>query len=348
MSGVSTGHAVRVAFRTAVGSAMGLGHLGRCLALAHALRAVAIESFVLLDSDDRALKLVMTAGFQGAQVACGDARRATVECCERLGAGALVVDSYAFSSDDLRALVAAGRPVIVFDDTADQELPVDAVINGGAGAARLAYRGSSHTRYLLGPRYLALGPEFAEAAPRTIHDHVQRALLTIGGADPGRLTARLARWAIAGLGAITLDVVVGPLVEDVAAIREAVRSVPGRVMLHESPKHLYDLMLAADLAITGGGHTVYELAATGTPMVAICLAENQRLNIEAMRAAGVLEYSGDVHDAALEPVLMASLATLAADTGRRAEMSQRGRDLVDGRGAARLARAVLDLVRQRR
>jgi len=62
----------------------------------------------------------------------------------------------------------------------------------------------------------------------------------------------------------------------------------------------------------------------------------------------VLEYAGDAHDAALEPVLMASLATLAADTGRRAEMSQRGRDLVDGRGAARLACAVLDLVRQRR
>jgi len=32
-------------------------------------------------------------------------------------------------------------------------------------------------------------------------------------------------------------------------------------------------------------------------VVAICLAENQRLNIEAMRAAGVLEYAGDVHDA---------------------------------------------------
>src|SRR6266849_2972254 len=281
MSGVSTGHAVRVAFRTAVGSAMGLGHLGRCLALA-ALRAVAIESFVLLDSDDRALKLVMTAGFQGAQVACGDARRATVECCERLGAGALVVDSYAFSSDDLRALVAAGWPVIVFDDTATRELPVDLVINGGAGAGRLAYRGSPHTRYLLGPSYLALRPEFGEAGPRTIHDHVRRALLTSGGADPDRLTARLVRWTIAGFGAITLDVVVGPLVAEVDSIRAVVRSVPGRVILHESPKQLHDLMLAGDLAITGGGQTLYELAALGTPMVAIHLAENQRLNIEAM------------------------------------------------------------------
>jgi UDP-2,4-diacetamido-2,4,6-trideoxy-beta-L-altropyranose hydrolase len=344
MSDVSSG-AVRVAFRTAVGSAIGLGHLGRCLALAHALRAVAVESFLLLDRDDRALELTVAAGFQASQVPGGDDRRATVEYCERLGADALVVDSYAFSSDDLRVL-GNGRAVVVFDDAGDRELPVDVVINGGAGAGRLAYRGDPRTRYLLGPHYLALGPEFAEAAPRTIHDHVRRALLTIGGADPGRITARLVRGAIAGLGAITLDVVVGPLVEDVAAIREAVRSTPGRVTLHESPKHLRDLMLAADLAITGGGQTVYELAATGTPMVAIRLAENQRLNIEAMQAAGVLDYAGDVHDAALEPVLVAALATLAADTARRAEMSRRGRGVVDGRGAGRLARAVRDLLPQ--
>ena len=336
--------AVRVAFRIDGASAIGLGHLRRCLALAQALRALGVESLVQLDGDDRALALAMTAGLEVSAVAWGDDLRAIGEWCGRLRASALVVDSYAFSSDDLRALVAAGRPVIVFSDTADRELPVDVVINGAVGAERLGYRGSPHTRYLLGPRYLALQPEFAEAAPRTIHDHLQRALLTIGGADPGRLTARLIRWAIAGLGAVTLDVVAGPLVDDVASIREAVRSVPGRVTLHESPKHLRDLMLAADLAITGGGQTVYELAAIGTPMVAIRLAENQRLNVEAMRDAGVIEYAGGVDDAALESVLVATLAAVGADPRRRAEMSQRGRDLVDGRGAARLARALVDLV----
>src|SRR3989442_14284863 len=110
MSDVSTGHAVRVAFRTAVGSAMGLGHLGRCLALAHALRAVAVESFVLLDSDDRAFELAMTAGFQASRGACGDDRRATVECCERLGGGAPGVDSFAFSAHDPPRPAPAGPP----------------------------------------------------------------------------------------------------------------------------------------------------------------------------------------------------------------------------------------------
>src|SRR6267143_145446 len=244
------GDAARVAFRTDAGSAVGLGHLSRCLALAHALRTLGAESRVLIDGDHRALGLALA----------------------------------------------------VFDDTANRELPVDLVINGGAGARALPYRGGPRTRYLLGPSYLALRPEFAEAAPRAIHDDVRRAL------------------------------------------RAAVGAVAGRVVLHESPKHLRDLMLVADLAVIGGGQTVYELAATGTPMVAIGLAANQTPNVDAMRAAGALAYAGDVNDAALGPGLVATLAALAADPGRRADMSRRGRALVDGRGAPRVARALLDLI----
>jgi UDP-2,4-diacetamido-2,4,6-trideoxy-beta-L-altropyranose hydrolase len=342
------GDAVRIAFRTGAGSALGLGHLSRCLALARALRTLGAESRMLIDGDHRTLELAMAAGFEASAVARADDPEATLEWCGRLGASALVVDSYGFTTDDLAVFVAAGRPVAVFDDTANRELPVDLVINGGAGARALPYRGGPRTRYLLGPSYLALRPEFAEAAPRTIHDNVQRALVTIGGADPGRLVAPLMRWAIAGLGAITLDVVAGPLVDDVASVRAAVGAVAGQVVLHESPKHLRDLMLAVDLAITGGGQTVYELAATGTPMVAIGLAANQTPNVDAMRAAGALAYAGDVHDAALGPGLVATLAALAADPWRRADMSRRGRALVDGRGAPRVARALLDLIGRRR
>ena len=341
--GRSTGHAVRVAFRTDADAALGLGHLRRCLALAKAIEADGVESHLLLDGDERALDLATTAGVAVTNASGGG--DAAVEWCARLGARALVVDSYAFTSDDYRALAAARLPVIAFDDTGERELPVELVVNGSAGAPRLAYRGAAHTRYLLGPRYLALRPEFAEPAPRAIRERVGRALVTTGGADPGRLTARLVGAASAGLGAaVALDVVAGPLVDDIACIRAAVRAAPGRAELYESPEHLRELMRAADLAITGGGQTVYELAATGTPMVAVGVALNQRLNLEAMREAGALEYAGDADDAGLEPLVTAALGALAGDARRRADMSQRGRALVDGRGASRLARAVMDLL----
>src|SRR2546426_9779998 len=48
MVDLSTGHAVRTAFRTDAHSAVGLDHLRRCIALAHALRAFGAESLLLL------------------------------------------------------------------------------------------------------------------------------------------------------------------------------------------------------------------------------------------------------------------------------------------------------------
>ncbi len=86
MADLSTGHAVRLAFRTLAGSAVGPGHLGRCLALARALRAFGAESLVLLDGDHRALELAMAAGLEASALARADDPGATVEWCGRLGA----------------------------------------------------------------------------------------------------------------------------------------------------------------------------------------------------------------------------------------------------------------------
>src|SRR5882762_6476629 len=85
------GDAARVAFRTDAGSAVGLGHLSRCLALAHALRNLGAESRVLIDGDHRALELALAAGFEASAVAHADDPEATLEWCGRLGASALVV-----------------------------------------------------------------------------------------------------------------------------------------------------------------------------------------------------------------------------------------------------------------
>jgi spore coat polysaccharide biosynthesis predicted glycosyltransferase SpsG len=105
-------------------------------------------------------------------------------------------------------------------------------------------------------------------------------------------------------------------------------------------------MLGADVAISGGGQTLYELAATGTPAVAIRLADNQTLNLRNLQAAGMLLWAGDAGDADLETMVTSALMVLAENRGRRTEMSRRGRALVDGRGAARVAAAVLDEVRR--
>jgi UDP-2,4-diacetamido-2,4,6-trideoxy-beta-L-altropyranose hydrolase len=333
----------RVLFLTGGGPAVGLGHVRRCLALAGALRDLGAESLFLLDGDPAVVAAVTAEGLEAVRAGVGVDPGAAIRACRERHAAAVVVDSYALGTQYLSALAVAGLFVAALDDLADRERPVGLVVNGSAGAERLAYRGASHTRYLLGPRYIPLRPEFAEPPAREFAPGLRRVLITVGGADPHGLTERFVHWTGRALGGVEQDVVVGPLFGTAQPLRTAARSAGGPVLLHEDPKEMRALMLGADLALAGGGQTTYELAATGTPAVAVRMADNQTLNLRGLAEAGALLWAGDAGDADLESALTDALAALAGNAARRAAMSRRGRELVDGQGAARVARAILEV-----
>jgi UDP-2,4-diacetamido-2,4,6-trideoxy-beta-L-altropyranose hydrolase len=331
----------RVAIRADAGPDIGLGHTRRCLTLAGALRELGVECFFAFAGDRAAREWLETADFE--VVATEPALGGALEHPRVRQARVILVDSPSLGPADLTRLTAAGQRVVVIDDLADHALPVDLVVNAAAGAERLPYRGAPRTRFLLGPRYALLRPQFGQAGARSVPDRARRILVTVGGGDPGDLTSRLVEWAARALGEVEQDVVVGPFAGRSAALRRAVEATGGRVALHEDPKDIAGLMLAADLALCGGGQTTYELAATGTPALAIRLAENQTLNLTSLAEAGTLDWVGDVGNADLEAKIGRALAGIADDPTRRAQMSRQGRALVDGRGAARVARAVADL-----
>jgi len=333
----------RAAIRVDAGPAIGLGHARRCLTLAGALRELGVESFFVCAGDRDAQEWLEAWDFEVVPMEPGRDPADTLEHARRRRAGAVVVDAPSFAAAALPALAGAGLRVVVIDDLADSALPVDLVVNASAGAARLPYRGAPHTRFLLGPRYALLRPPFAQTAARRVPERAGRVLVTVGGGDPDDLTSRLVAWVSRALGAVDQDVVVGPFSEPSAALRRAVDAADGRVALHANPKDIAAFMLAADVALCGGGQTTYELAATGTPALAVRLAPNQTLNLTALAEAGTLDWVGDAGDVDLGSNVVHALAALAMDAPRRAGMSRAGRELVDGRGAGRVARAVADL-----
>jgi spore coat polysaccharide biosynthesis predicted glycosyltransferase SpsG len=100
-------------------------------------------------------------------------------------------------------------------------------------------------------------------------------------------------------------------------------------------------MRRADLAVSAAGQTLFELAATGAPTLAIAVADNQRPQLEALGAAGVVI---PVTAETLAP----RLATVAEDRAMRQALAERGQALVDGLGADRVAHAILEMIFARR
>jgi UDP-2,4-diacetamido-2,4,6-trideoxy-beta-L-altropyranose hydrolase len=309
-----------LAFRTTCSREIGFGHLRRCLTLAQELAGRGWRCAFWLTGDQLGQQLAAQAGFD------------VVPGIDRARFDAVVVDDYAVSARQIAAWHGAPACLAVIDDLADRALGCDLVHNGNANAGMLHYRTAPGCRLLLGPRYAMLRPSFRGVGPRPPGE-VRRVLVTLGGSDPQGYTPRVVAQLLERLPQLTIDVIVGPLYQ--GALPEA----SDRVRLHRAPPNVTALMLSADLAVTSGGQTTYELAACGLPAIAICAAENQRGNLTALAAIPTLVLIEDpdrVSDA---------VSAVAADAALRKRMSSAGQGLVDGRGASRVALALEQVVR---
>jgi len=333
----------RIAFRTTAGKRIGFGHLRRCLTLAGELRRAGGAASAIcfwLDADPAAVALVAAAGFE-ARLLSGPEPDATAACLDAGEVGTLVVDSYAVTPASFSAWRRHVRSLVVIDDLADRELDVDVVVNGSPHAAQLTYRTGPGVLWLLGPRYALLRPSFQNLLPRHAAPVVARVLVTLGGADPQSSTTAVVEAVQRALPQALVDVVIGPLFGPMLDLDRRAAG-DARVRLHRDIDDLSALMSAADLAVSGGGQTLYELAAIGVPTVALCLADNQEPNIAALAGVSLLS-AGPLHESLADGFRRVEEACrqLAADPALRERMSDAGRSLFDGQGAARVAEVLL-------
>jgi spore coat polysaccharide biosynthesis predicted glycosyltransferase SpsG len=103
------------------------------------------------------------------------------------------------------------------------------------------------------------------------------------------------------------------------------------------------LTAEADIAIGGGGSSVWERCTLGLPSLMLILAENQRQAAQAvaeLSAALVVDPSAGDCDAQFDRALM----RLLVDAGLRRSLAARSAELCDGQGAGRAAAAFLQRI----
>lgn len=336
-----------VLFRVDAGPGIGLGHLQRCLALAEACGRLGATAVFLspLSADVRqrieaagceARSLDLTSEALGSAADCDYVIRSAKD----VGAATVVVDSYAVKAHYLAELRAAGLRVVFIDDLAHEPLPAHIVINAGAQATSLGYRSSTgDTRFLLGVEY-ALLRRHRDAGPRPIGD-VQRVLVTVGGDDPRCAMTRLIDLVARSAGEFSVIAAVGPFSAQLVAVREAARHSTRNVDVVVASMGLSELIAQTDLAISAAGQTLYELAANGTPTIAVELFDNQTGSLSALAEAGVVKSVGRFGDREFDDRFIEALSALVQDRDARHRLSVTARTVVDGRGAERVAAAVM-------
>jgi spore coat polysaccharide biosynthesis predicted glycosyltransferase SpsG len=101
-------------------------------------------------------------------------------------------------------------------------------------------------------------------------------------------------------------------------------------------------MAIADFAIGAGGATTWERCCMGLPSIVISIAENQRPACEALSADKLIDYLGQVGQ--VTPDLIRDRVLLLLKTPYLLRhLTERGMELVDGKGAERILNEVRDI-----
>ncbi len=329
------------------GKTIGLGHIMRCTALANAWQALGREALFVTCEGEGVEAMLEASGVQVMTVPGrhpADLDLVRTSNVARAHPGAWVVcDGYGFDAQYTGHLRRGGNRVLLIDDAADAATyDADLILNQSLATDRSPY--PTMIPALLGPRYALLRREFATWLnhPRPAPAVVRRILLTMGGSDPENVTATVLR-EVAGLGgpATGITVLVGganPHWDELA--REFQGPRYANVELVRAVTDVPERMAAADLAISAAGSTTWELCFIGVPSILLSISPNEQHVADAAQAAGAAVYLGPrlmvEHGA-----IASAVRSLASDHARRADMSRRARELVDGLGARRVALRLL-------
>jgi UDP-2,4-diacetamido-2,4,6-trideoxy-beta-L-altropyranose hydrolase len=323
---------------------IGVGHLMRCVALAQAWKAEGRQVIFITACDSNALRQrLLDEDFQVVIVERpypdpGDWEQTSRVLAAYPGAW-LILDGYHFDAEYQRRIKEAGHQLLVIDDMAYLDhYYADIVLNQNIHAEQLQYSCEPYTRLLLGTKYVLLRREFLKWGgwKREIPEVARKILVTLGGSDPDNVTLKVIRalqqMEVDGLEA---TVVVGASNPHYEELQSAVQDSRLPIRLGSNLTNMSDLMAWADVAVSAGGSTCWELAFMGLPAVVLELAKNQQDIAVALDKAGLAIALG-CHSKVSIARIANSLSRLLKDRSLRLRMSECGRVLVDGMGPDRV------------
>ncbi|MCK9280014.1 MAG: bifunctional UDP-2,4-diacetamido-2,4,6-trideoxy-beta-L-altropyranose hydrolase/GNAT family N-acetyltransferase [Melioribacteraceae bacterium] len=327
---------IKVAIITEGFKKTGYGHITRCLSLYQGLDKSIFAPLLVVNGDKGAEELLNKSNYRIFDwLIHGEPALDLLNSYD-----IAIIDSYLAKENFYKMVLKKVSIPVYIDDNKRIIYPAGIIINGTIGSEHFNYprkeKNSEKGRkeYLLGSNFIPLRKEFWVTSDRKIKKEVKTILITFGGQDLKNLSPKVLKMlqkefpntkkiVVAGGGATNLKTL-----EKLKDNKTEIHSVV-------SAAKMRSLMKKSDLAISAAGQTLYELASTGTPTIAVIVADNQKNNVKGWIKNSFLTNEFQFEDKDLLKSIKHEIDMLS-DTDLRVLLSCSGMRNVDGQGVERI------------
>lgn len=290
-------------FRCNAGSKIGLGHLNRCRSLAYYLNKKGQDCLMVGPSkkfiNSKDLKIFKKWIPKNRWKNSSEDSLNLIKIAKKNRESFIILDDYRVDANYQLNIKKAGLKCLQFYNLEHSQNIIGDIIHcsvPGISIKKLKNKIlNKKAKFLLGPKYALLRPEFSKLKRKKIKS-INRVILIFGGGnDLGANQYLLSTLLPLADKNIQFTIVSSLLNKSNFKLKKLVETkYKLRVNLQINPKKISKLMLDQDLAITAGGTTTYELDVCGVPMIIISTAVNQIKQSKAWSSYGRAKYLGNL------------------------------------------------------
>lgn len=329
----------KIYIRADMNEVIATGHIMRCLSIADAAKEMGKDT-VFITADEKPVNVLRSRGYEPIvlQSKWNDMEselEVLIPLIQEEVITKLLVDSYQVSREYL-ARLEEHTEVFYLDDLDAFEYPVSNVICYANYYKKLSYMNyKEDVRFYAGTSYMPIRKVFQNCKPKVIKEKIENIMILSGGSDNYHMIENITE-LFKNNEEVQVDIICGAFYPDFEGLKRKFADC-GNLCFYQNVSNLEEFMEKADLAVSAGGTTLYELSAKGTPTISYAFADNQLKNVEQFDEDGLIPYAGDVR---VDDVYgnICRLYEKCKKATVRKSYSEKMQQVIDGRGASRIAK----------
>ncbi len=324
---------------------MGMGHIYRMLNLASLLKKRGHNLLFFIPSWNEGIRKITEYNWKILKIPMGSFEQESIykQLLDNYTFGCIIADALDISKNIIKLFKEKTKLLVTLDNIGDGRFLSDILIN-------ILYKREPRLKK---PKievnsfdYLILNENFKNfnLKEKNIKKNIKKILITQGGSDSHGIIPKIIDNLKNLPKELEYNILVGPAFKHYKDLELSIKRSQLKINIIKDTDKPWELFYNMDLAISGGGITLFELLCVGVPCIALTQEYKELETTKEINKLGLVQNLG-LYENLKGNELKNSIIQLKDNYNKRIKMSEKSKKLIDGCGCERIANLIENSLR---